>query len=493
MRIESETRKSTSVVGRTKRALAYSSIALLTACGGGGGSSSEMSPIAPVAPTAATPQIAKGTVSGFGSVFINGVEWETDDCEFTIDDEPGDESQLEVGDIVEVEGTVDSSGVAQCTSMEYDSELEGLITEVGADYILVQGLRVMINGDTVFDSEFPNQDITDLTVGLYVEVSAFTTEQDYVATRIDLEVDDGEVEVYGKVANLDADLNTFTIFAMTVDYSAASFDDFDGKTLADGDYVEVEGDAFGADDELLATSVEYKDNNPFDDGDEGDEFEVEGYLAVIDGSPLTLNGFEIVLAANVDYERGSEDDLIDGAKVEVEGSINAAGQLVVDEVKFKVASDSEITASLDSLPMQDAASNEWTISLLDRSIKVTDQTQFEDNSDTDETYFDLADLVEGEWLEVKLFQDGQGELVALRIERENPQELVELEGTVSDLDDQTLTIAGFTVVLDDQTDLPVGSTLDDFVSSLEVGVSRVEVEGVWSEGQIVAYEIELED
>ena len=137
---------------------------------------------------------------------------------------------------------------------------------------------------------------------------------------------------------------------MTVNYASAAFDDFDGKDLEEGDYVEVEGLSFNADDQLVADSVEYKDNNPYDDGDEGGEFEVEGYLQVAEDNSLMLNDVEIILANDVTYEYGTAQDLVDGVKIEVEGSLNANRQLVVDEVKFKVESSAEVKAPIDGAP-----------------------------------------------------------------------------------------------------------------------------------------------
>ena len=471
-------------------ALAFTGV--LTACGGGSSSNSSPAPAAAL-PENSTLRVAKGTVTGFGSVWVNGVEWETDDCEITIDDEPGDESQLEVGNIVEVQGSTDDDGIARCDSMEFDSELEGLITEVGVDYILVHGLRVEINDDTLFDDDLANQNISDLNEGDYVEISAFAVADGYVATRIEVEVDDGEVEIYGKVENLDTGMNTFMIQEMTVNYASASFDDFDGRDIAEADYVEVEGQSFNSDDELVATSVEYKDNNPYDDGDEGNEFEAEGYLSVVDGSPLILNDFEIVLADDVTFEYGSEEDLIDGAKVEVEGTINATGQLVVNEVKFKIESDIEIKAPLDALPTQDADSGEWTISLLGREILVAEQTQLEDASKLDDTYFDISDVAENEWLEAKVYESDAADFIAVRIEREDASDFVEIEGPLSAITADVLTVAGFAVIVDDQTIVPEGETLASLLDTLEPGVSVVEVEGTWSEGSITAFELQLED
>jgi hypothetical protein len=287
-------------------------------------------------------------------------------------------------------------------------------------------------------------------------------------------------------------MNTFMIHEMIVNYASASFDDFEGRDIEEGDYVEVEGDSFNTDDELVATSVEYKDNNPFDDGDEGDEFEVEGYLSVVDGSPIMLNDFEIVLADNVTYEYGSSDDLIDGARVEVEGTLNAASQLVVNEVKFKVESDIEIKAPIEGLPSQ-SDTGIWSISMLGRPITINDRTQFEDESEIGETYFSIEDITDGQWLEVKAFEDDEGNLIASRIEREDASDTVEIEGVFSMADGDVLTVAGFSIIVDGQTSLPSGLDLAAFMDSLVAGSTELEVEGLLSDGAILALDIEIED
>jgi hypothetical protein len=87
--------------GRMLAALAASMIA---ACGGGGGSE----PVAGIDRGGVT--IAQGPISGFGSVILNGVRYSTSGATITVDDQPGTESDLRVGQVVRVEGTVDAGG-----------------------------------------------------------------------------------------------------------------------------------------------------------------------------------------------------------------------------------------------------------------------------------------------------------------------------------------------------------------------------------------------
>ncbi|MEW8195866.1 MAG: hypothetical protein AB2793_19295 [Candidatus Thiodiazotropha sp.] len=52
---------------------------ILSACGGGGGGSSSED---------ATGITARGVITGFGSVYVNGVRYHTNSTRFTVDDNP---------------------------------------------------------------------------------------------------------------------------------------------------------------------------------------------------------------------------------------------------------------------------------------------------------------------------------------------------------------------------------------------------------------------
>ncbi len=80
--------------------LAIACTILLQACGGGGGGSSAPAPT----PTSTTPPpdpvsssfTTQGVITAFGSVFVNGVEYETDSSEIESDDNVATEGDLRV-------------------------------------------------------------------------------------------------------------------------------------------------------------------------------------------------------------------------------------------------------------------------------------------------------------------------------------------------------------------------------------------------------------
>ena len=249
---------------------------LLTACGGG--SSSDPTGAAPTATT----QGASGMITGFGSVYVNGVEWETDGATIEIDDDMGSESDLDVGHIVMVHGSIAADGTATADSIEYDAELEGPISDIdlGAGTITVLGYVVVIDGDTIFDDDSLVSSIDGLSVGDFVEINGYPlADGRLLAVHLELETDAGEVEVSGVISNLDTATSTFNLNDLVVDYTSAVLEDFDGEAIADGQHVEVEGSStLGPSGELIADKVELEDDYPYEDVD---EFEVEGIITAV--------------------------------------------------------------------------------------------------------------------------------------------------------------------------------------------------------------------
>ncbi|NNG13143.1 MAG: hypothetical protein HKM88_07835, partial [Halobacteria archaeon] len=100
-------------------------VTILIAGGCGGGSSSLAG--GGIGGTGIT---AFGTITGFGSVFVNGIEFETSGSLFDVDDDDtAVEGDLGIGMVVTVIGDLnDDGGTGTADCIEYDDELEGPIS-----------------------------------------------------------------------------------------------------------------------------------------------------------------------------------------------------------------------------------------------------------------------------------------------------------------------------------------------------------------------------
>ncbi len=107
----------------------------ITACGG---SSDESPPpiIETPNPPPPTPTTAitstTGVITGFGSVFVNGVEYETDTTHVSTDDqESANETDLEVGMVIILAGVINSDGTTgSAETIHYEEQIKGPLESI---------------------------------------------------------------------------------------------------------------------------------------------------------------------------------------------------------------------------------------------------------------------------------------------------------------------------------------------------------------------------
>ena len=80
----------------------------LAGCGGAGGLAST-SGGGGIGGTGLT---STGSIDGFGSIFVNGVEFETDESDVSLDGLTSTQDKLRLGMVVTVHGTVNADGTA---------------------------------------------------------------------------------------------------------------------------------------------------------------------------------------------------------------------------------------------------------------------------------------------------------------------------------------------------------------------------------------------
>jgi hypothetical protein len=341
---------------------------------------------------------------------------------------------------------------------------------------------VLVDASTSFDDSIR---LTDLAIGDIVEVTGFILADGSIsATRIEQKPVGGEFEVTGIVSNVLA--TKFEINNLVVDYSAATLEDFPGGVLEDGQLVEATGTALGGSGELLATRVEHKGNESV--GDEGDRFEVEGFIArFVSAADFDVEGLPVMTNAQTVFEFGTSADLALNRKVEVEGNLTASGVLTAEKIEIKQASFIRI----ESL-VEDMQADQLTV--LSIVVNVNVATRIEDKSSADLQPFSLADINVGDHVELRGFEDSSG-IVATRVEREDPNGEVALRGFVDAVNNPEFMILGVTIqtngatVFRDENELQI--TADDFFSQAQGRL--VEAEGTLSSGMIIADEVELED
>lgn len=458
----------------------------LVACGGGG---TTVAGIDARGTPARVSIVSKGTITGFGSIVVNGVRYDTDGATIEVDGEPGTESDLKVGQVVVVQGTIEEDGsAAAATSVAFDDLVEGPVTAINnaMNTLTVLGQSVIVDADTSFDDSISPPSIDGIFVNDIVEVSGFFLADGRIsATRIEKELPGGEFEVTGVVSGLTA--TTFRINNLIVDFGRAQLDNFPNGTPENGQLVEAKGNPpLGGNGELVATRVEFKSGDlPAADGDRA---EVEGFITrFVSATDFDVEGVSVTTDASTTFVNGTGADLALNRKVEVEGVVNASGVLVASKIEIKLANFIRIEGQVD-----DRSGNQ--ISIFGVPINTNDLTRFEDKSAQNLDSFGIDDIVVGDYLETRGYEDASG-VVATLVEREDFDGEVALRGFVGEVTQPTFTILGVTIETDAGTqyrnvnDQPIAAS--DFFQN--AAGRLVEAKGTPSNGGIAADEVEFED
>jgi hypothetical protein len=299
-------------------------LAAMVGCGGGGGGSDGGGGSA--APTGVA---AFGVVQGFGSIFVNGIEYETSGAAFSKDDSSDgiDQSHLRVGMMVTLHGSINDDGVTGiATSVDYRDNLEGPISSIdlATNSFVALGYTVIVDAGTIFDDALT---FDQLAVGDFVEVSgAPEAEGNIRATFIDTTdvtcATLQEIEVKGTISNLNAGAQTFSIESLTVDYSIADLSDLTSGPV-DGLFVEVKSNECPVGSTLVATRVETEDEfGQFGEGEEGGHVEIQGIVTSITSqTEFELSGQPIRITDQTQFVGLASNQIVLNLQLEVEGTL----------------------------------------------------------------------------------------------------------------------------------------------------------------------------
>jgi hypothetical protein len=404
--------------------------------------------------------ISSGTVTGIGSVWVNGARYLTDGATLVRNgDDTVQLGDFRVGDVVLVEwAQADGSSERTASRVTYEAELIGEVTSdpiPAADPLKrsfgVMGQTVIMGAETVFDDfaqPAPAGEFypADLISGACVEVTGFRrTDGAVLATRVELEPGcTGSVELKGFIESVSG--NDIVVAGADVNVASATIEPA-GTPLAAGQYVEVEGSFAPGPVQVNATRVEVKDVALSDDEDA--LAEIEGLVSNLQAGPpvtFSVSGVAVVTTDSTTVEGGLLAGLADDLRVEVEGRFNAGGQLVASSIQLRPDSQIELEADVLSV---DTVAGTLDLAFGADFVRVTidSLTQFKDTTGTFAT-FGMADIdPSNHHLEVVGYLDG-ATLVATRVELEEltPDSERKLKGPVdAGIADPVFTVLGIPV------------------------------------------------
>ncbi|WP_455206557.1 DUF5666 domain-containing protein [Kaarinaea lacus] len=372
-------------------------------------------------------QTTVGQITGFGSVYVNGVKFNTNQATVFIDGVQAAESNLSVGMVVTVVGSVNDDGVyGTANTVSAKTEVEGLVFENnivgGIGNINVMGQVVNISNDTKFKSEVTGIVVIDDLVAdsSVVEVSGYSDGQGKIYATYVKAVSSGgtsaaEVKLHGIVKNLsgDAASGSFNIGNSTiqVNYDGSTiFKDMLRGELANDIYVSIESSNYSGG-VVLASIIEKED--PSNEGT-GTDMEFEGVVtntANIASNEFSVNGRIVRFDAGTTFDGGDQNNIQLEVKLEVDGKVQADNSILADKISFRMESNMEIEGSVVNV-----GNNMLTI---DNTIVVVNAfTRYEDETDEHNRTFNFTDIMSGMMIEAKFYVDPEsGNNIATSIER----------------------------------------------------------------------------
>ncbi|MBT1450096.1 hypothetical protein KJ365_04330 [Glaciecola sp. XM2] len=430
---------------------------------------------------------SEGVISNFGSVFVNGVRFSTDDATVETDDsDNASEDDLRVGMNVTVKGRQTADGaITSASNIIHSVHVEGPLDAISLadNQLVVFGQVYVVDSRTVFD------DITfeTLQVGEIVEISAIEGSDDtWIATYVELEDDADSFKLSGEVSNLNSAEQQFNLGSVIIDYSQANID----AELANGQKVKVISSLGLIDGVINADRIQLKND---EDDNDSDRESIDGIISALGDNQFNIGDKTILWNESTSFKAGTSEDLTLGSRVKVKGTKTDDG-IVAERIRFDKQSELEVEGVLQSVDIENS-----TVTVLNTVFLVDEFSVLKDDSDLEIRRFSLDQLNVGDLLEIEAFLNGDT-LVVKTLEREeivggsgNDDDDAKLKGQVVAIEGNTMELLGTTVSTGQFTEFELGDadvSADVFFAQLAIG-DWVEVEGIrQTDGSILATEIE---
>ena len=401
--------------------------------------------------TGNTATVASGPITGFGSVFVSGYEYNTGSTSMTVDGKSGSQSDLKKGMVVVVNATLthdygtNNPPQRTANTLVYEDTVEGIVQSVASDgsNLVILGQTVRVNQRTIIDPTVPGKNLLSLVPGQDVlEVSGFVAGDGViVATLIDLKTGTPDYEVKGFIKNHDATRKTFGIGSLTVDYRNSELKDMPSQSNAawNGLLVDVRGNQVSSGGSgpsgvrMTATKLKPEELGIKD----REDVEVEGFVTQVFGQgDFLLGNLHVQTISGTTFEGGTLDDILVGAHLEIHGSLVGG---IVNATKVEFEGETELLANVAAINSSD---NTLTLTgLAGLVIQFDAKTALHGQGNPRQ----LADLTSGDHLQIHGRPRGGNTVLAKEVERSDPQSNVQVQGWVTSATDPILFLLGTSI------------------------------------------------
>ncbi|PKG83744.1 hypothetical protein CXF85_09555 [Colwellia sp. 75C3] len=392
---------------------------------------------------------SSGVISGFGSVYVNGVRYITKDSNIIGNGNKSDEASLKVGMKVVINAQKSSDFEPTAQDVKYLADAIGTVDaiDLANNSLSILGQTYLITQATQFD----DTRFSELRTDMIVELSAFKNEYgNFVVSYLAIKDAQTEQQLTGTISDINKVNKTFTIGELVVSYEDA---DITGM-LTSGSLVEVKSKFPPINNKLVADKINALGLLLYIDG----LLEVTGIVEDFDKAGNTIiikvDGRKYVLSDATDFSQGDKDDLKIGSQVSLVATVVESESITdtpnypVNNIRLELANEISLEGIVELI-------SDDSFTLFGQEFTVDNYTQYEDDSEQDLRNFNFTNIAIGDKLAIDAYEDN-GVLISRKVDREetggNDQESHEIEGVVDNIDLPSFSVKGIIVLTNEETD-----------------------------------------
>ena len=415
---------------------------LMMACGGSGGG--DMMAGGGIGGTG----ISIGEISGFGSIIVNDVDFDTKKAQVVVNGRPvgsGDvivRDVLSLGMIVKVEGKFRGPNSGSAERIVYRENVKGPVTSIEAvdsiaKNIVVLGQNVIVGRET----RYKGTSFDDISIGDVLQVSGWSDGGGLIRATFAAKSEriDEELAVQGIVTDLNVPKETFHLNNLSVDFSEAVLAGFPDTIPSEGQLVTVRGylDVNGI---FIAAEIILEGDLGTEDAD---DVEIEGVVTkLLSANKFVLGAVNVTSDSATDFLGIKPNEVISGSRLLVKGSLTG-GLLLADEIiaKERVSIHGQ-AAEINS------ARGEIRLGGLDPLvIRTGNFTKIFGDADT------LDDIQLGKQVKILCYFIGNSQCEAIQVKVEKKaRDNVKLQGPITSIDLPIIDVIDVPVDTDDIPD-----------------------------------------
>lgn len=444
--------------------------------------------------------VASGSITGFGSVIVQGTRFEV--APTTIiqvdDNATAVEGDLRVGMVVRAEGVGDSASLV-AREITYRANVIGPVESACAlnTAMTVLGQPVVVDIRTLLDGGF----LCDAAAaGKVVEVSGQTESSGriratYVGLRAPTYTAGMPLRVRGKTSAVDNAAKRFRINGLTVSFAASQLVGFPATgQLVDGALVTVSAAALPVQGVLAASRVAVES---YPTVVAGTKAEVEGFVTrFVSATDFSVAGKRVTTTSQTTFEGGTAAQIGLDRKIHVTGVYANDGVIVASKIELE---DDVLLSQIEGSVTQIDVAGKF-ISVLGAgalAIQVDAACSFKDETESAGQRFDLSKLQVGNKVVLAIKRSGTA-LVAVKLERKalvDSSGDAKLRGTVEAVARPAFTVLGVRVEASPTAQIRdtqgKSITRDALLTLLEAGAVPIEVRGAYDGMRLLASEVRM--